>query len=285
MREDFENFNDEDEEWLSELEISDTDLENELSDWHAAQARELAETSYGQDEIPRRGRPGMLRGSAQARPVQGRQHPGKPPSRPAPRPAGTVPARTAGSRHLIEEDPDDDFTTPIRTGGWPASGHPRGGPDPGHHRPWPSQRQPGSQAAVAQDHVRRGGRRRGGHGGVRADLQVEPVLAGQRGDRPEPDHHRLPEPQRGVRARPGQLRLRQDDEPDPVGVRPDDQRQQPELHRLQDRQAGPGADLADPGRRDRLVAEPAPPVQPGRTRWTASRWRPGPSTTSSAGPP
>ena len=61
MREDFENFNDEDEEWLSELEISDTDLENELSDWHAAQARQLAETSYGQDEIPRRGRPGMLR--------------------------------------------------------------------------------------------------------------------------------------------------------------------------------------------------------------------------------
>ena len=58
MRDDFENFNDNDEEWLSELEISDTDLENELSDWHAAQARELAETSYGQDGAPPRGRPG-----------------------------------------------------------------------------------------------------------------------------------------------------------------------------------------------------------------------------------
>ena len=51
MREDFENFNDDDDEWLSELEISDTDLENELSDWHAAQAQDLAETSYGQDGL------------------------------------------------------------------------------------------------------------------------------------------------------------------------------------------------------------------------------------------
>jgi len=117
MREDFENFNDEDEEWLSELEISDTDLENELSDWHAAQARQLAETSYGQDEIPHRGRPGMLR--AQPRPPSSRPAASRQASsrqargRPAPPP-----------RQFIEEDPDDDFTTPIRTGGWTASGHP-----------------------------------------------------------------------------------------------------------------------------------------------------------------
>src|ERR1700748_3439152 len=112
MREDFENFNDDDEEWLSELEISDTDLENELSDWHAAQARQLAETSYGQDEIPHRGRPGMLR--AQPRPASSR-----PASSPQARGRPTPPPR-----QFIEEDPDDDFTTPIRTGGWPASGHP-----------------------------------------------------------------------------------------------------------------------------------------------------------------
>jgi hypothetical protein len=116
MREDFENFNDDDDEWLSELEISDTDLENELSDWHAAQARQLAETSYGQDGIPHRGRPGMLR--AQPRPASSR--PG--PSRQAPPRQGR--GRQAPPRHLIEEEPDDDFTTPIRTGGWPAAGHP-----------------------------------------------------------------------------------------------------------------------------------------------------------------
>ena len=116
MREDFEDFNDDDDEWLSELEISDTDLENELSDWHAAQARELAETSYGQDETPPRGRPGMLR--AQPRPA---------PSRPG-QSRQAQPGRLAGGQapppHFIEEDFDDDFTTPIRTGGWSASGHP-----------------------------------------------------------------------------------------------------------------------------------------------------------------
>jgi hypothetical protein len=121
MREDFENFNDEDEEWLSELEISDTDLESELSDWHAAQARQLAETSHGQDQIPRRGRPGMLR--AQPRPARSGQAASRqPPSRPDRVRPG--PSRQAPPRHLIEEDLDDDFTTPIRTGGWPASGHP-----------------------------------------------------------------------------------------------------------------------------------------------------------------
>ena len=121
MREDFENFNDEDEEWLSELEISDTDLENELSDWHAAQARQLAETSYGQDGIPHRGRPGMLR--AQPRPASSRPGQSRPtPSRQAP--SRQARGRQAPPRHLIEDEPDDDFTTPIRTGGWPASRHP-----------------------------------------------------------------------------------------------------------------------------------------------------------------
>ena len=64
MTEEFENFNDQDEEWLNELELRATDLENELFDWREAHARELAETSYGRDGVPRRtrdGRPGMLR--------------------------------------------------------------------------------------------------------------------------------------------------------------------------------------------------------------------------------
>src|SRR5689334_10047756 len=110
MREDFENFNDDDDEWLSELEISDTDLENELSDWHAAQAHDLAETSYGQDGTPHRGRPGMLR--AQPRPAQPRPAPSRPtPPRPRQAPSRQAPSRQAPSRpglarqsgHFVDE--------------------------------------------------------------------------------------------------------------------------------------------------------------------------------------
>ena len=104
MNEEFENFNDQDEEWLTELEIRASNLENELFDWREARARELAETSYGRDGAPRRtrdGRPGALR----AHPRQGE-----------------------ALHHVIEDqDPedDDDPTTVIRTGtrpGWPHSG-------------------------------------------------------------------------------------------------------------------------------------------------------------------
>jgi hypothetical protein len=129
MREDFENFNDDEEEWLSELEISDTDLENELSDWHAAQARELADTSYGQDGAPLRGRPGMLR--AQPRPAQPRPaQPRSAPSRhtpPRPRQSPSRPGLARQSGHFVDEEYDEDFTTPIRAGGWPEPGH--RGPD------------------------------------------------------------------------------------------------------------------------------------------------------------
>src|SRR5690242_16548150 len=135
MREDFENFNDDDDEWLSELEISDTDLENELSDWHAAQAQDLAETSYGQDGTPHRGRPGMLRAQprpAQPRPAQPRPAPSRPtPPRPRQAPSRQAPSRQAPSRpglarqsgHFVDEEYDEDFTTPIRAGGWSESGH------------------------------------------------------------------------------------------------------------------------------------------------------------------
>ena len=54
MTNEFENFNDRDEEWLTELEIRATDLENELFDWREAHARELADSSYGRDGTPRR---------------------------------------------------------------------------------------------------------------------------------------------------------------------------------------------------------------------------------------
>ena len=107
MNEEFENFNDQDEEWLTELEIRASDLENELFDWREARARELAETSYGHDGAPRRtrdGRPGGVR----------------------PHPRQAQPGEAL--HHVIEDedpDPDDDLTTIIRTGtrpGWPHSG-------------------------------------------------------------------------------------------------------------------------------------------------------------------
>jgi hypothetical protein len=114
MSEEFENFNDEDEEWLTELEIRATDLENELFDWREAHARDLAETSYGRDGAPRKTR----------EPTNGalRAHPRQAPPR-------QVPLREAQPQEDLEpviedEDPeqDDELTTIIRTGarpGWP----------------------------------------------------------------------------------------------------------------------------------------------------------------------
>jgi hypothetical protein len=128
MDEDFENFNDQDEEWLTELEIRAADLENELFDWREAHARELTETSYGRDGAPgktRDTRNGALR--AQPRQAPPRQTP----------PRG---ARPREALHHVIEDEDleqnDELTTIIRprarTGarpGWPQSG--RGGPSAG----------------------------------------------------------------------------------------------------------------------------------------------------------
>ena len=114
MSEEFENFNDEDEEWLTELEIRATDLENELFDWREAHARDLAETSYGRDGAPRKTR----------EPTNGalRAHPRQAPPR-------QVPLRDTQPEQDLEpviedEDPeqDDELTTIIRTGarpGWP----------------------------------------------------------------------------------------------------------------------------------------------------------------------
>ena len=139
MDEEFENFNDQDEEWLTELEIRATDLENELFDWREAHARELAETSYGRDGAPRRtrdARTGALRAQSEQAPSQQAPPQQAPPRQTSPKhapPRGPQPGEAL--HHVIEdEDPeqDDDLTTIIRTGarpGWPHPG--RGGPPTG----------------------------------------------------------------------------------------------------------------------------------------------------------
>ena len=107
MTDEFENFNDRDEAWLNELELRAAELETELFDWREAHARELAETSYGQNGARRTrdGRPGMLRAQ----------------------PGRTVPPRPAeplddepdeGPYHGIDDE-DDELTRVIRTGGRP----------------------------------------------------------------------------------------------------------------------------------------------------------------------
>jgi hypothetical protein len=111
MTNEFENFNDRDEEWLRELELRATDLENDLFDWREAHAREIADSSMGLDGTPQRsaeGRPGMLR--AQPRPAPHVRTPPQPT-----RPLDDAPP------YAIEEDEPDELTTAIRTAGWPGA--------------------------------------------------------------------------------------------------------------------------------------------------------------------
>jgi hypothetical protein len=111
MTNEFENFNDRDEEWLRELELRATDLENDLFDWREAHAREIADSSIGLDGTPQRsteGRPGMLR--AQPRPAPHVRTPPQPT-----RPLDDAPP------YAIEEDEPDELTTAIRTAGWPGA--------------------------------------------------------------------------------------------------------------------------------------------------------------------
>jgi hypothetical protein len=117
MTEEFENFNDRDEAWLNELELRATELETELFDWREARARELAETSYGQNGARRTrdGRPGMLR--AQPR-----------------RATPPRPAEPLDDELYDGIDDEDDLTTVIGTGGRP------GWPDRERGRPSAEQR-------------------------------------------------------------------------------------------------------------------------------------------------
>jgi hypothetical protein len=123
--EDFENFNVQDEAWLTELENKAADLQNELFDWREAHARELADAGYDWDEAPparetrtAEARPGMLR-------AQPRSRPGPRSARQAPPPRTRRPAEAL--HHIIDDEdpePHDDLTTIIRTGarpGWPGA--------------------------------------------------------------------------------------------------------------------------------------------------------------------
>jgi len=115
MTNEFENFNDRDEEWLRELELRATDLENDLFELREAHAKDIADSSIGLDGMPQRsreGRPGMLR--AQPRPA--------PPTRTPPRPARPLDDELDdASPYAIEEDEPDELTTAIRTAGWPGA--------------------------------------------------------------------------------------------------------------------------------------------------------------------
>ena len=142
MNEEFEPFNDQDEEWLTELELRAADLENELFDWREAHARELADTSYGWNGAPRRARgdartAGMRTRSRQVPPRDDRMAEGL---------HHLIDdqdddfAQDDERRHHVIDDEDEDFeqdelTTVMRPGarpGWPESGRP--GPSPGQRR-------------------------------------------------------------------------------------------------------------------------------------------------------
>jgi hypothetical protein len=125
MTNEFENFNDRDEEWLRELELRATNLENDLFDWREAHSRELTDSSsYGRDGTPQRsmdGRPGMLR--AQPRPAQPNRTP-PPPTRPL-----DDELDDAAPYAIEEDEPDDELTNVFGNAGrpgWPgASGQQR----------------------------------------------------------------------------------------------------------------------------------------------------------------
>src|SRR5208337_3381917 len=145
----FEHFNDQDEEWLTELEIRATDLQNELFDWREAHSREVADTGYGRDGAPRRttdARTGALR--AQPRQAQARQGP----------PPGSPPAEEL--HHIVDDDHPDRRPARLAAPGARRTLGPGAYPDA--HRPGTTQREPRSKAAVAQeDRAGRGRSRRG----------------------------------------------------------------------------------------------------------------------------
>jgi len=70
MSQDFESFNDEDDEWLSELETRAIDLEKELFDWRESRARELAESASRRESVPRQARSAFRPSEDDVRPEQ-----------------------------------------------------------------------------------------------------------------------------------------------------------------------------------------------------------------------
>jgi hypothetical protein len=70
MSQDLENFNDEDDEWLSELETRAIDLEKELFDLRESRARELSESAYRREAVPRQARATFRPSEDKMRPKQ-----------------------------------------------------------------------------------------------------------------------------------------------------------------------------------------------------------------------
>lgn len=67
MDDGFESFNENDDEWLSELETRAMNLENDLFDWRDSRARAHAESSYGRDASPHGTRDARDAGFGEAR--------------------------------------------------------------------------------------------------------------------------------------------------------------------------------------------------------------------------
>jgi hypothetical protein len=134
MQESFENFNDRDETWLSELEIRTMDLENELFELRESYARQQAETSDEPDEEPCPAETDTPLGPVRPMLRAARARPGEAPHAGAPR-AGVPEAGVPGVRvpraraqqtrplaalhHLVDEagpDEDDDLASVVHTG-------------------------------------------------------------------------------------------------------------------------------------------------------------------------
>src|SRR5271154_4510208 len=116
MDDDIESFNDQDDEWLSEIETRAMDLENEFIDWRQSRSREMAQA--------RARKLAESRARERAQSVYRRE-------------AAPGPARAAfrhGSRGH-SPDVDDEPASPVHAAAWTASeaGHPD--PDP---RPSPA---------------------------------------------------------------------------------------------------------------------------------------------------
>ena len=109
MDDDFESFNDQDDEWLSEIETRAMDLENEFSDWRQSRTREMAQA--------RARKLAESRARQRAESVYRREA----------APGATRAAFRQGSRDPSPEV-DDEPVAPIQAAAWTASE--AGRPDP-----------------------------------------------------------------------------------------------------------------------------------------------------------
>jgi len=123
MTEGFESFNEEDDEWLSELETRAIDLEQELFDWRELRARELADSAYRREAVPGQATAAFRRSGPDHTPArdgatsavhttarpsrrspQSPKHPQRPPAEPDRREAGARPiSAEERTRALIDQ--------------------------------------------------------------------------------------------------------------------------------------------------------------------------------------